>query len=525
MKKAKRFSALLIAFMLIVSCFSGLSISASAASATKTVWFDPGKASDGSPVWFAWTWDGVTDSWSKGTESGNYITFDNIGNKMIILRMPKGSTKGDWDTCWNRTDTIDVSKSDLVTFKAWGNDNYFTVTTGTYAGGEVPSSAAPDPEPTTRPAPAGGNTANDYYLCGYINGENYGVEEDYKTLGAYYFTNGTLKTSFTDVTWVGVKTGDNKNWYFYDGEEGGITWHPGGMGNSTFVTVADNDSTLTFTFKLLAASPNTEGQYPEAVVCEVKSPFEPSTQAPTTQAPTTQAPETQAPTTQQPVTEAPTTQAPTTQAPTTQQPVTEAPTTQAPTTQQPVTEAPTTQAPATEPAKKDISGWKVEGIKNKTYTGNLIKQKFDVVSSEGEYAKYTVEYRNNKKVGTATVIIKGKGDYTGTIKKTFKITKANNPMTVKAVAKTASIKTLKKKAATVKGALSVKNNQGAVTYAKVAKGSSKFLTINKKGVITVKKGSTYKKNRKLKINVKVTAKGNASYKAGSKTITLTIKLK
>ena len=73
--------------------------------------------------------------------------------------------------------------------------------------------------------------------------------------------------------------------------------------------------------------------------------------------------------------------------------------------------------------------------------------------------------------------------------------------------------------------MSVKNNQGAVTYAKVAKGSSKFLTINKKGVITVKKGSTYKKNRKLKINVKVTAKGNASYKAGSKTITLTIKLK
>ena len=605
MKKAKKISALLIAFMLIVSCFSGLSISASASSATKTVWFDPGKASDGSPVWFAWTWDGVTDSWSQGTESGNYITFDNIGNKMIIVRMPKGSTKGDWDTCWNRTDTIDVSESNLVTFKAWGSNNYFTVTTGTYAGGEVPSSAAPDPEPTTRPAAAGGATADDYYLCGYINGANYGVEKDYETLGEYYFKNGTLTTSFSGVTWVGVKTGDNKNWYFYDGEEGctetsavltkdapekmfipagvevtltltvnkddtvtlsyetgetiptqptepytgegtkgdyylcgyingenygveedyenlgdfhfvggkltttftavtwvgvktadnkkwyfydgevgctettailtkdapekmfipadvevtltleenadgtltlsyttggdepttnepeettapvteapeiitpgfyiigskevcgaewsfepwkygvpmtqlgdsniftqtftnvassanaydstgahryefkvvhvsekgGITWHPGGMGNSTFVTVADNDSTLTFTFKLLAASPTTEGQYPEAVVCEVKSPFEPSTQAPTTQAPTTQAPTTQAPTTQAPTTQAPVTEAPTTQAPTTQAPVTEAPTTQAPTTQAPVTEAPTTQAPTTQ---------------------------------------------------------------------------------------------------------------------------------------------------------------------------------
>lgn len=34
---------------------------------------------------------------------------------------------------------------------------------------------------------------------------------------------------------------------------------------------------------------------------------------------------------------------------------------------------------------------------------------------------YTISYSNNKNIGTATVTIKGKGDYTGTIKKTFKI--------------------------------------------------------------------------------------------------------
>ena len=34
---------------------------------------------------------------------------------------------------------------------------------------------------------------------------------------------------------------------------------------------------------------------------------------------------------------------------------------------------------------------------------------------------YTVSYKNNKKVGTATITVTGKGNYTGTVTKTFKI--------------------------------------------------------------------------------------------------------
>ena len=36
---------------------------------------------------------------------------------------------------------------------------------------------------------------------------------------------------------------------------------------------------------------------------------------------------------------------------------------------------------------------------------------------------YTVTYANNVKVGTATVTVKGKGNYTGTITLTFMIKK------------------------------------------------------------------------------------------------------
>lgn len=38
-----------------------------------------------------------------------------------------------------------------------------------------------------------------------------------------------------------------------------------------------------------------------------------------------------------------------------------------------------------------------------------------------EGTDYTIAYKNNKKVGTATAVIKGKGNYNGSVKKTFKI--------------------------------------------------------------------------------------------------------
>ena len=66
----------------------------------------------------------------------------------------------------------------------------------------------------------------------------------------------------------------------YINDKGGVTWHPGGMGNNTYVTVEKDNSTLVFTFELLASRPTKEGEDPEAVVCEVIPPVEPTTEAP-----------------------------------------------------------------------------------------------------------------------------------------------------------------------------------------------------------------------------------------------------
>ena len=69
----------------------------------------------------------------------------------------------------------------------------------------------------------------------------------------------------------------------------------------------------------------------------------------------------------------------------------------------------------------------ISGISTKAFTGKNITQNI-TVKYNGKTLKngtdYTVSYSNNKKIGTATVKITGKGSYTGTIAKTFKINPA-----------------------------------------------------------------------------------------------------
>ena len=68
----------------------------------------------------------------------------------------------------------------------------------------------------------------------------------------------------------------------------------------------------------------------------------------------------------------------------------------------------------------------ISGITDKNYTGSTITQSSMTVKYNGKTLKqgtdYTVAYKNNTNVGTATVEVTGMGDYGGKITKTFKIT-------------------------------------------------------------------------------------------------------
>ena len=68
----------------------------------------------------------------------------------------------------------------------------------------------------------------------------------------------------------------------------------------------------------------------------------------------------------------------------------------------------------------------VSGIENKVYNGNAQEQNMTVTLKGRTLVAetdYEVVYASNKEVGKASVTIKGKGAYTGTIKKTFQIRK------------------------------------------------------------------------------------------------------
>ncbi len=74
----------------------------------------------------------------------------------------------------------------------------------------------------------------------------------------------------------------------------------------------------------------------------------------------------------------------------------------------------------------DIKKAKVTNVKNKKYNGKAQTQKPKVTLNGKTLKKgrdYTVSYKNNKKKGKATMVITGKGKYSGSIKKQFKITK------------------------------------------------------------------------------------------------------
>ena len=174
---------------------------------------------------------------------------------------------------------------------------------------------------------------------------------------------------------------------------------------------------------------------------------------------------------------------------------------------------------------------KISGISNKTYTGSALKQPlklkfFGSTLDEGD--DYTVAYSGNKNAGTATITITGIDRYSGTVKKTFTISKAANTMTVKPKKATVKYSKLKKKAQTlaVGKVFAVSKAQGKPSYKLLSVTKSKFKKYFKvnasTGKVTIKKGL---KKGTYKLKVKVSAPGNTNYKAGSKTVTFSIIVK
>ena len=169
--------------------------------------------------------------------------------------------------------------------------------------------------------------------------------------------------------------------------------------------------------------------------------------------------------------------------------------------------------------KNDFKKATVSGISTKAFTGKNITQTITVKYNGKTLKKgtdYTVSYSNNKSIGTATVKIAGKGSYTGTITKTFKINPAKQEI---------QKLTAKSKAFFVDWAQKGSATGYEIQYATNSKfTSAKKVTItnNKTDTKTITKLSG-KKKYYVRVHSYTTVKGTKYYGAWSSTKTVTTK--
>lgn len=136
---------------------------------------------------------------------------------------------------------------------------------------------------------------------------------------------------------------------------------------------------------------------------------------------------------------------------------------------------------------QDIMQCDVSGLTKQVYTGKEITLKnLKVYSDKGLLRKgvdYTVSYKNNKAIGTATVIIKGCGLYSGTISETFEIVRGDiQKAKISCTSATLKVNATKK----------LKINGVAGYKIKWSSKSKKIATVDKNGIVIAKtSGKTY----------------------------------
>ena len=152
---------------------------------------------------------------------------------------------------------------------------------------------------------------------------------------------------------------------------------------------------------------------------------------------------------------------------------------------------------STEPTKTSIGNETVSGIANQTYTGKALTPKPMVKvgsTTLREGTDYALSYKNNTSAGTAIVIVTGKGNYTGTITKTFAIAKRSiSGATVSVATQTYTGKALTPKLTVKVGSITLREGTDyTLSYASNVNVGTATVTITGKGNYTGTRTATFK---------------------------------
>ena len=207
---------------------------------------------------YAHYWGGATGTEWPGTAM-TYVETNDYGEKIFSVTVPADTT-GIIFNNGSGSQTVDITE--LVDGQGYyctdpNAEGKFAYGTYTYGGSSGSASGG-----FTNDGSYSG--ADQYYLFGYINGEDYASEANGDVIGKYLFVDGQLTVLFETDSYVGVKTGDNKNWYMTNGWLGNVTsatlYHttklgtnanklmiPGGV-EVTFTLTENEDGTLTLSY-------------------------------------------------------------------------------------------------------------------------------------------------------------------------------------------------------------------------------------------------------------------------------------
>ncbi len=194
--------------------------------------------------------ENVTTAVARDSDSGNpVVSGDGQINFVVVLK--NGYTLGDVTASGAYKNLKDTGVTN--TYRVTKVTGALTVTVTT----ETSGTPVIITDPTTPVADA------TYYLCGYINGSDYGINEDSATVGDYRFENGSLTVTLTEDSYVAVKTGDNSITYMTNGWLGfdvtSATLYPSSTlssadklfvpaGAVTFTLAENSDGSLTLSY-------------------------------------------------------------------------------------------------------------------------------------------------------------------------------------------------------------------------------------------------------------------------------------
>ena len=202
---------------------------------------DPKPEPDPEPVSGPYYVAGDFNGWNEKDEA--YLMTEADGIYTITFAVTAGDhelkvTNGTWDHAWG------VDGGNYAFYKA--ADGEVTVKFD----GAVVTVEGTDNRPVEE---------KDYCLVGWINGADYGCNDDYENIGEYLFVDGTLTATFTEDSYIFVKSTDNANWYLANAytEETSATFVMGGSEKMkvpggvelTFTLVVNEDGSVTVSYE------------------------------------------------------------------------------------------------------------------------------------------------------------------------------------------------------------------------------------------------------------------------------------